>query len=112
MRPRWRLLALVFQPGLFKVTGKPLMRSARFLPPILSINLPPRPPRRSRPRPRFVSSWFRGRARARERLGSWSRCAILDSWRLSLLLLGMSLLDRSALAATVELVVDTTQAIG
>src|SRR2546430_16338489 len=78
------------------------MRAARFLPTILSINLPLRPPRRSRPRPRFVSSWFRGRARGR--LGSWSRCAIL--------LLGMSLLDRSALAATVELVVDTTRTIG
>src|SRR3989440_5207486 len=86
------------------------MRAARFLPTILSINLPPRPPRRSLPRPRFVSSWFRGRGRerarerARARLGLWSRCAIL--------LLGMSLLDRSALAATVELVVDTTQTIG
>ena len=28
-------------------------------------------------------TWFRGRGRERERLGSWSQCAILESWKLS-----------------------------
>src|SRR5256886_17590495 len=28
--------------------------------------------------------WFRGRGRARERLGSWYQCAILESWKLSM----------------------------
>src|SRR2546421_11693822 len=29
-------------------------------------------------------TWFRGRGRERERLGSWSQCAILESWKLSM----------------------------
>src|SRR2546422_792315 len=27
-------------------------------------------------------TWFRGRGRERERLGSWSQCAMLESWKL------------------------------
>src|SRR5256885_149024 len=29
-------------------------------------------------------TWFRGRGRGRERLGSWSQCARVESWRLSM----------------------------